>query len=433
LRLLRQLGMKLRYWGALLLLVAPAAYAADTPADIYKKIAPAVQHLLIREDERVVWNLTPPVSGVYEVFARWIVKSGNTTAAPYTIHHNGGATVVTANQTTNNAQWVSLGKFTLAPNANHRVELRRAASGAVIADAIRIVSPTTITGTVVHNVFTDHLDTPRLVTTAGDNPQPVWRWDNDDPFGANPAVEVAGPDTFPFNVRFRGQYFDGETSLHHNGARDFDAPIGRYIQSDPIGLGGGLNTYSYVESNPLAATDPEGLISSLSLCANPANAAACAAAGLQTGAVSALVSAGVNVATQVSSGANACSIDWGSVGLSAGIGLVTGAPLGVAAKAQQFYQTLNVGQIVSGATRIQLNQAFMGQAPLPTLTWWQQQSLLLLYGKYAISNSSSQQVLTQALNWARVQYLLGRAAPPGNATHQLYDFVKAFIHAGGKL
>jgi RHS repeat-associated protein len=259
LRLLRQLGMKLRYWGALLLLVAPAAYAADTPADIYKKIAPAVQHLLIREDERVVWNLTPPVSGVYEVFARWIVKSGNTTAAPYTIHHNGGATVVTANQTTNNAQWVSLGKFTLAPNANHRVELRRAASGAVIADAIRIVSPTTITGTVVHNVFTDHLDTPRLVTTAGDNPQPVWRWDNDDPFGANPAVEVAGPDTFPFNVRFRGQYFDKETNLHYNYFRDcYDSPIGRYCQPDPIGLAGGTNLYSYVGANPLIRIDPTG-------------------------------------------------------------------------------------------------------------------------------------------------------------------------------
>ncbi len=57
-----------------------------------------------------------------------------------------------------------------------------------------------------------------------------------------------------------GQYFDQETGLHYNYFRDYDPTTGRYIESDPIGLGGGLNTYEYAKQNPLRISDPWGLL-----------------------------------------------------------------------------------------------------------------------------------------------------------------------------
>jgi RHS repeat-associated protein len=56
-----------------------------------------------------------------------------------------------------------------------------------------------------------------------------------------------------------GQYFDTETATHYNYFRDYDPTIGRYIESDPIGLGGGKDTYNYSEAAPTMEEDPFGL------------------------------------------------------------------------------------------------------------------------------------------------------------------------------
>ncbi len=88
----------------------------------------------------------------------------------------------------------------------------------------------------------------------------VWRWESD-AFGTTAASEDPDGDGIKVavNLRFPGQYYDQETGLHYNYFRNYDPGTGRYTTSDPIGLAGGVNTYTYVGGNPLSFTDPSGL------------------------------------------------------------------------------------------------------------------------------------------------------------------------------
>jgi RHS repeat-associated protein len=77
-----------------------------------------------------------------------------------------------------------------------------------------------------------------------------------------------------YNLRYPGQYFDAETGLNQNMRRDFDPATGRYIESDPLSLNAGVNTYAYVRGNPLSKIDPYGLWDWPSLPQNVVNASA---------------------------------------------------------------------------------------------------------------------------------------------------------------
>ncbi|CAA6815981.1 MAG: Unknown protein, partial [uncultured Sulfurovum sp.] len=80
-----------------------------------------------------------------------------------------------------------------------------------------------------------------------------WTWESS-PFGESKATG-----TLEFNLRFPGQYFDNETGTHYNINRDYNPVTGRYIQSDPIGIKGGVNSFIYSEQQPLLKIDNNGL------------------------------------------------------------------------------------------------------------------------------------------------------------------------------
>jgi RHS repeat-associated protein len=107
----------------------------------------------------------------------------------------------------------------------------------------------------VHN---DHLGSARTITDQSQNV--VWQADFS-PFGrGEPNADVDGDGVaLDYPLRFPGQYFDEETGTSYNWHRTYDPKLGRYVQSDPIGLDGGINTYGYVGGNPVGFVDANGL------------------------------------------------------------------------------------------------------------------------------------------------------------------------------
>ena len=162
---------------------------------------------------------------------------------------NSIATVTQAPYTTNWAN-VTQGSYSLTAKATDN--LGATTTSAAVPVAVTANTPK------AYDIHADHLNTPRVITDATGTE--VWRWDSA-PFGETLPNEqpAANASKFVFNYRFPGQYYDVETGLHYNYFRDYDPSTGRYIESDPIGLKGGINTFGYAGADPVNFMDIDGL------------------------------------------------------------------------------------------------------------------------------------------------------------------------------
>ena len=186
----------------------------------------------------------------YNAFNRLVGVDGQGTNASYAHNHHGQRVYKNVN-----------GQITLfAYDQAGRLIGEYSADGSPIREILWLgdTPVAVVADGTIYPIIADHLNTPRQII----NPQGelVWQWQST-PFGVGEAdSDPRGTgETFAFNLRFPGQYFDTETGLHYNYFRDYDPRTGRYVQSDPIGLGDGPSTYGYVQGNPLGWIDPFGL------------------------------------------------------------------------------------------------------------------------------------------------------------------------------
>jgi len=173
--------------------------------------------------------------------------------------------------------------------------------------------------------------------------------------------------------QFTGQAWLPELGMYHYKARIYSPTLGRFLQTDPIDIAGGINLYAYVKNDPVNWTDPNGQVANFIV------------GGLIGGAFSYATQVGQNFANGQTGSAAFTNVSWGQVALSASVGALSGgfafaAVTGTARFAPLASPiALNMGErgvlaalaVIGPATKATVNWGTVrrgGSAPLPTIT-----------------------------------------------------------------
>lgn len=98
----------------------------------------------------------------------------------------------------------------------------------------------------------DALGSARLLTDASGSTTASYSYA---PYGN---TSKTGTDDTSF--QFTGRENDGASELYYYRQRYYSPELNRFVSEDPIGLAGGMNTYAYVQGDPISGIDPLGLL-----------------------------------------------------------------------------------------------------------------------------------------------------------------------------
>lgn len=238
--------------------VPPGSYSLTAVASDNQGATSTSAAVTIRVNAPPIVTLTSPTNGAtftasatIPLIATAADSDGSVTQVDF---YQGSTFIGSASGTPYTFSWtnVTAGSYALTARATDN-------DGAVaISDVVNITVNSGVAQ--IYYIVPDHLNTPRLI--ANSTGTTVWRWDQAEPFGDSaPNDDPNGTgNRFDFPLGLSLYYRDKETGTLYASQRDcYNPAIGRFCQSDPIGLAGGMNTYLYVKGNPIGYFDPEGL------------------------------------------------------------------------------------------------------------------------------------------------------------------------------